>query len=325
MASKDIVANAIAALDNFAVKLRNFIMLARDKKLVICVFEGDDHYYYGPRIDAHIPALRQRRNFPMGGKGNVLELYRLRSINKDVGNAAALYFTDRDYDFAVPATLSRLYVTPCYSIENFYLGEAVFSRILCDAFKIPVSVISEKGEYPNDAFEAVVKWYGQSMLDIHVKYLVPLSGFIIAARESLVTQPILRKESQLCIQDLNTNEYFLADGNKISPGKSMTIQNLSHSLKAHGLVSAEKHKEKCDFLMKTDFVGSCRGKYSFLAFTSLMEMIWSDSKKTNPKIFKNKQDAKVSFSKNTALADLSSYAETPECLRQFLRNELATI
>ena len=64
----NLVAKAFAALDSFPVKLSNFILLARDKSLVICVFEGDDHHYYGPRIDSYLPAKRKRRNFPMAAK-----------------------------------------------------------------------------------------------------------------------------------------------------------------------------------------------------------------------------------------------------------------
>jgi len=61
------------------------------------IFEGEDAKYFGPRFDMLRPGLEW---FPInsGGRGIVLELYRLITGHSSYGSSKTYFFIDRDFN-----------------------------------------------------------------------------------------------------------------------------------------------------------------------------------------------------------------------------------
>lgn len=97
-----------------------------------CFYEGEDGKYYNPRV-----AQYWGTNFIPQVAGNKKEVLKvMQKIQSDplYADVCTMFFIDRDYDESLANTNNNLFETPCYSIENFYAQESVFSRILQSEF-----------------------------------------------------------------------------------------------------------------------------------------------------------------------------------------------
>lgn len=112
-----------------AVQLIKLIKIyASEENTVSCIFEGEDAKYYGVRIDNFLHGL-ERKNISCKGKEKLLRLKETVDSHIDLSKARILFFADRDFDFT-HASISNLYITPCYSIENLYIKDIVLKKSL---------------------------------------------------------------------------------------------------------------------------------------------------------------------------------------------------
>lgn len=101
-----------------------------------CFYEGDDGKYYNSRVSKYwdssfIPLVA-------GKKKEVLRVMRRIQADPLYENVCTMFFIDRDYDEPLAQTNPDLFETPCYSIENLYAQDVVFSRILQSEFSLSV-------------------------------------------------------------------------------------------------------------------------------------------------------------------------------------------
>ena len=102
-------------------------------KKLFCFFEGEDQKYYGIRIEKYTEINEEDIIFyHCGGKEQVLKLYDM--LRKDYANVKKMFFIDKDFDENVEKP--EIYVTPCYSIENLYVTENAFKKIMHKEFNI---------------------------------------------------------------------------------------------------------------------------------------------------------------------------------------------
>src|SRR5690349_8257452 len=121
------------ARDSYVVAWNQFIRsFVCEPTVYYCFFEGDDAKYFGTRIEMLNPSVRWTPLICMGKKG-VLKIYDLIHENEKYRRAKVAFFVDRDFDSSHPDTLD-CYVTPCYSIENLYVTETAFRRLLRQEF-----------------------------------------------------------------------------------------------------------------------------------------------------------------------------------------------
>jgi hypothetical protein len=300
---------------SFPVRLREFLLHARDRANLICVFEGQDHLYYGPRID-HYARLFRRVNLRMGGKARVLQLHALREHNKDVANAHAIYFVDRDYGFDNPATDRFLYITPHYSVENFYVQETVIGRVLTDCFELPPHAVNSQSTQPNAEHQGIASFVTKALKDFNDQLGLYLNAFALADRETRQRALDLSRfdrEAASAFYEITVTGFILK--------RRPTYIELCLAFRvAPGVVDEAAFNRNVETLMKKNLLCDGRGKFILPPFALLVGEIWSDSKRTVPKHFSAKRPPKQSFSIENALGDLSRFAETPECLRVFLGN-----
>ena len=102
------------------------------KTHAFCFYEGEDGKYYNSRIAKYwgsnfIPQVA-------GNKKEVLKVMRKIQSDSLYNDVCTMFFIDRDYDESLANTNDDIFETPCYSIENFYAQESVFSRIIQSEF-----------------------------------------------------------------------------------------------------------------------------------------------------------------------------------------------
>lgn len=97
-----------------------------------CFYEGEDGKYYNSRIAKYwgsdfIPQVA-------GKKSEVLKVMKKIQSDPLYSDVSTMFFIDRDYDESLANTNDDLFETPCYSIENLYAQESVFSHIIQSEF-----------------------------------------------------------------------------------------------------------------------------------------------------------------------------------------------
>ena len=97
-------------------------------KYGFCFYEGEDAKYYQPRI--HSVFGDRIIQYTMGNKKSVIQIMGRITNDTLYNNVSVMFFVDRDFDPSVAGTHKDLFETPCYSIENLYAQESVFSRII---------------------------------------------------------------------------------------------------------------------------------------------------------------------------------------------------
>ena len=88
-------------------------------------YEGKDRQYYDCRIRNF---TKNYNAYEVGGKSKVLELVDKFTHEEGYKLKNKLFFIDKDYEKHQPN--SNVYMTPKYSVENFYVSHTAIKRIL---------------------------------------------------------------------------------------------------------------------------------------------------------------------------------------------------
>lgn len=101
-------------------------------QFAFCFYEGEDGKYFDCRIRQYF-----ENKFVTHLVGNKKEVLKLLKKIKEAGlydDVCTMFFVDRDYDESLANIDEDLYETPCYSIENLYVQEECFLKILQSEF-----------------------------------------------------------------------------------------------------------------------------------------------------------------------------------------------
>ena len=310
------------AAQGFHTRIAQFLLLSRDTTHLLCVFEGADHYYYGPRIDLHLPHGRLRRNFPMGGRYNVMRLIQLRETNPDIKKVVAVYFVDKDY--GVPESIDpiekTLYVTSSYSIENFYSFPEVLQSILHDIFHIGKDVIDENGDRAANPERArIVASYKKLIDSLNAEVLLPLNAFVRAVVDSGLAQKAKLQLWKFTLTELTT---ISLKGHRLVDGP-ITFERLKTRFATGTLISNADYEHHLSELAVHDLLVFGRGKFYVEVLETVLKELWDDSRKPKPVFFAKKREPALSYNKTTLLTDISGFATTPANLKSFLSTSLA--
>ena len=122
---------------SYSVKFTEMTRIySKDNTILICIFEGKDEKYYSNRLN-NFKGQGRWSGIDTGGRLPVLELIEKIDTHPVYSNILYAGFIDRDYeDWFVNPNPNKIYVTPCYSIENLYVTESCFKQILSAEFGI---------------------------------------------------------------------------------------------------------------------------------------------------------------------------------------------
>ena len=206
--------------------------------------------------------------------------------------------------------MDDLYLTPCYSIENLYLSDSAFERVVAAEFGLSDTTEEHK------CYEALIDVYKRTK----ASYLQEIKCFNFLIRELRDMENKGTLKSKLNINNLSIDDLVAINiGNvlkKYDEDVPVTIfselpQDLSVCLQ-----SSEQHF--ADLSAELWF----RGKQHLEFLRVFLGRVKEDRcKKASRKIFKAKGNVKLSLTKANAISELSQYADTPLCLKTFLERQ----
>lgn len=292
---------------SIAVKLIRIIKVyASNPGAVTCVFEGEDSKYYGIRLAGFLNE-RERKNIICKGKGNLISLKEKVDLHEELSNANVLYFADRDFDLS-DITDGNIYFTPCYSVENLYIEKPVLRRILIDEFGF---CETEDNKDVNN----ILNIY-ECLLSSAANALLHLNAWIMCQNQASKSDSSIK---------LNLNNYDVGDFIDFDFEHVVTKYD-KEFLKVKFPDSIEISSDEIDtaqhLIEKGGIIKSIRGKYLLDFFRAFLEKIRSEISDGDSVVITKKIKTKLTISKNNILSDLSQYAETPNCLTNFLRIHL---
>lgn len=112
----DAMINHAEEIASTAFSRFNHLINNHDINTLFCFVEGHDMSYYSIRVN--LISGKNSSFIDSKGKKGVLEVYQLLKTMHEYDKYKKLYFVDRDYDNN--AQNDDIYITPGYSVENFY-------------------------------------------------------------------------------------------------------------------------------------------------------------------------------------------------------------
>lgn len=280
----------------------NFMKVVRNEKIPVC-FEGKDIQYYRSRLEQYL--TEDFGYIPCDGKSKVLELREEIKEHSDYKDELCLYFVDADFDDNSDiCNKDDVYITPCYSIENLYISDKVFEKIISDEF----------GVNPND----------DEQFDLFSKILSEYKA--------------RKREFFQCIEEFNFYVYLIKINQANLSYNDIKILNLvrievdsviknytciSEVLKGIDLNNFDLSMAQTHFSDKEP-ERHFRGKNNFHFLEKFLTKLQEDAnKKDGRKIFPRKMS--VSYTTQNLLSSYSKYAETPQCLIDFLSRHKSSL
>lgn len=262
-------------------------------------FEGEDSKYYGIRIK-NITKSKKDIYMNCHGKEGVLGIYRMLSSRNHYRTARIGYFVDRDFDQSIyNMGISKIYETPCYSVENFYTSVQCFAEILKSEFKL--TEIDEN-------FQRCVSLYRKLQEEFHDA--VELLNAWVACQTD--------KSSKLNISDLSILRFVKIDLNQAI--SMYEIDDLYQMFPNTPVIAEQELDAKISELKVNIRQKSFRGKFEIEFLFIFLQKLMSEANQGRYPFFTRKIKVILSLTKRTIISDLSQYADTPDCLHNYLES-----
>jgi len=286
--------------------LRFIKIKAKFLNKAICFFEGEDAKYYSSRISAAIDDHWEPVR--CGGKQAVIKIHDMIHNHESYNLENTFYFIDRDFDQTTPTT-TVFYTTPCYSIENLYTSETALERILKHCFGL--SLGDEKDEV---IFQRAMELFREFQKQFH-QAIGPLNAWIqlISENRDRTDHEQTSWKALLGIPADKIKKLVKLNKDEIRREYSLTTlcQNVSG-------ITEQAVQEKLETIPVEDRGTHFRGKFELEFLLWFLQTITDDlNGKLNLFKFKRKISYKPTKNPSEALSSLSSYADTPPCLRFF--------
>lgn len=295
---------------SYSVKFTEMTRIySKDQSTLICIFEGKDEKYYANSLN-NIKGQGRWSGINTGGRSAVLKLIATIDQHSTYNKVNYAGFIDRDYeDWFVNPNPNKIYVTPCYSIENLYVTEKCFIQILSAEFYI-TEFNENRDEFPKclDAF--------RNRLDDFVNGVEVFNIWAKAHRIMKRDDPATKG---LNVGNVDTKDIVKTDINCCviaydpSDPSSIFKDSSGFSFSTNALTEAANSFKNID---KARFF---RGKQQIDFICELLLEMKKDRNSKSPKFFSKKGKVSISISKDNAISELSQYADIPDCLKAFIR------
>ena len=301
---------------SYSVKFTEMTRIyTQDNSILICIFEGKDEKYYANSLNTikgqgRWSGINTGSGVNKGGRLAVLKL--AETIDKHPIYSKVNYagFIDRDYeDWFENPNPNKIYVTPCYSIENLYATENCFRQIMSSEFEI-----TEFNENSND-FKKCLDMFNARLSD----FINGTEVFNIWAKAHRIMTIDDATTRKLNIGNVDTKDIVKIDidccvtlYDKNDPS-SVFKDSSGFSFSESALQRAANSFEDVD---KAYFF---RGKQQIDFMRELLLKLKIDRNSKNPTFFSKKGKVCLNLSKDNIISELSQYADTPECLIDFIK------
>lgn len=290
--------SAATAFQEFVKNLPNY------SDDVHAFFEGhDDFSFYKGFISHHIQDNKQLKAYKCGNKEEVYKTYE-KVIESGRGTATVIFFVDKDFsEFfgEVFPVSSKIYITDCYSIENYIVSAEMLFRVWEEIFS-----------FTNVSFDfaKVEKQFRKELAQFYTWSLF-LSAWIIYVRRN-GEKPVLQniKMSKVC--KINDHMKFEGEENK----KTQTYVEKVCSISALSGFGKEL-KTLLGEISRYEPKRYVRGKFELWFFVKFINQLYEVTRKQLSKGESLKMRTQIS--EENAIEILGPRTKIPESLKAFLK------
>ncbi|MFV5533368.1 DUF4435 domain-containing protein [Acinetobacter pittii] len=319
-------------LTDESVVFRKFIKLyAKNQGKVFFLLEGEDDIdYYLTKIEDYFGRYNESwLEMVCSGRSNVIDLIKDLSLHTKEEYRGSIHFgiIDKDYHEVLDNPFpEKIYITPCYSIENFYISENFMRKILKFKFSL-----DEFDDFNKD-FSSCLSNYISRRNDF-IDIILELDKYLRCNRIMYENKLI---KSKINARDLKLSNFISIDLDKVEV-KCTALEFLGKTTEDFDESSLEEagefYKNKSHELLAL----LIRGKFMFYFITYYLHKLKHDNHINNPRLFSDsyansqkkgserirRKKTKLSFNlENPDLfSPLSAYADYPDCLKIFLNNK----
>lgn len=300
------VEDLVKSRDSLSVKFLEFTRIVSKSRFAV-FFEGEDEKYYSVRINTIRPDISWG-GVNCKGKSNVINMRKRIRQHSTYSKHPCLFFVDSDFDDNQEILgLSDTYLTPCYSVENLYISEAAFSRILSAEFGINDACDE------HECFQYCLSKYST----IKSQYLEEIAGFNLLVKELRFMEQAGDLNGRLNINNLNIDDLVTIDLSYVSRNYSESApSSIFPELPEDLEVSFERSQEYFAGKNKEHWY---RGKQNLEFFRVFLVKLKNDRcRKNDREIFSSRGNVKLQLTRSNVISELSQYADTPACLKSFL-------
>lgn len=296
------------------VKFLEFTRIrAKKPNCLICFFEGEDARYYGIRIQENLHGI-EWEGIDCGGKQQVIELCQVLETHSEYHCAKTAFFVDRDFDPPLSfEKRTKIYETPCYSVENFYTSLTCFEQILKYGFKIREFV---EADIEADIFKKCISLFIQTKQEFH-DAIAPLNAWIMLMRNLEKEFATHKKDS---LNDIKFEKLVKIEVDNVT--KLYTIEYINNLFPKRNDIPEIEVTKKVNSFSTIDCGKTFRGKYEVAFLSKFLTKLKDELCAISPKHFYKKRKIHFSLpiSSSDILSQFSQYADTPQCLRDYLKN-----
>lgn len=274
-------------------------------KALYCFFEGiDDPKYYDVRISIIMYGI-SIKHITCNGKSGVLKLRELIYASSNHDKAWTAFFVDADFDDnSQLSSHADVYVTPCYSIENLFVSQTAFIRLLGAEF----SLSDEDSCQPD--YQSALRIYTTCM-ESFSNATDHLNGWIYLQRKS---------NSKMNLNDMSLSlivRYSLAGS-----VASYSTQSLEHIFPETKSLTQAEIDSWIASVPKAKRTETYRGKYLLQCYCQFLKELIQDRNSRQPQYFSSRAKVSLTLHDGNLISQLSQYADTPPCLVEFLKKTM---
>jgi len=285
-----------------SVAYQSFVLLtSTNPNSLFCFFENKDAPYYHLRIKTNIST--DFHYISCGNKSMVLKTFDLIKQHKEYKKYKLAFFIDRDFDESLKNKFDEIYETPCYSIENLYCSSNSIKELIKTDFQI--------GE-ENPLHKTIVELYTKLQADFLNASLLFNAWY---------------KLQKLKSKELNKKNNVSLTESLIPGFIELSLEKITQKYTIETIL--EKYPESLPYNVKelTAIIGelnasdlrlNLRGKYVFNFMTSFIRKLIEDGADAKKRIIVKKK-IKYNMDNSTAMTLLTTFAESPNCLTEFLK------
>jgi len=283
-------------------------IFGKDKARYACVFEGEDEKYFSPRLNINL-GHDCWTGVASGGKKVAIELHRYVSSHPIYKSYRYAFFLDQDFEHWLEnPDVETVYITGVYSIENFYTPVSVFKSIISAEFGI-----SEYGEDSSD-FEECVVLYIAAFRD----FCQCVSSFNFFAKAHRIMERDGKKAGKLNIRNVKLSDLVSIELDKVRINYDPAHPASLFKDLEDPTIAPESLAEAVETLPSDSWDKTFRGKQQLEFLRLFLSQLKADRCNNVPTKFSKKGNVKLGLSKENCISELSQYALTPQCLKNFL-------
>ncbi|MCJ8155767.1 DUF4435 domain-containing protein [Chryseobacterium sp. SSA4.19] len=284
-----------------SVAYQKFVLLTSSKEnSLFCFFENKDAPYYHLRIKANFNGDFQY--ISCGNKAMVKKAYKLIKNHKEYNKYKLAFFIDKDFDESIKNQYSEIYETPSYSIENLYCSTNAFKEFIKTDLQI-----GEDEPLHNEVLTL---------------YESLLADFLNASLLFNAWYKLQKKigEEQNTYPDINLSNSLIPtfiDMTLESVNSNYNIDSILQKYPNHFPFTQQQLDDEINNLKSGDLRLILRGKYIFNFMTSFIRQLIENGADPKKRTVLTRK-IKYNMDNSTALTLLTCYADSPNCLEQFI-------